>query len=96
MARFDGDLQGGIATLVYHIGIGACGHQRCKFGAIAFPYSPAMPTAHSLRGRVGTHGRLRGGFFFSGRRRVVVAGEVRGVFVYTPKCRNPPKFRNAQ
>ena len=55
-------------------------------------HRPAMPTAHSLRGRVGTHGRLRGGFFF----RVVGASSslVRCVGCsYTP--RNAATHRNS-
>ena len=37
-------------------------------------HGPAMPTAHSLRRRAHTRGRVRGGIFFSGRRRRVVVG----------------------
>ena len=67
---------------------------------------PSLPPVQPLSSTCPPPTRFAGGsartvaceadFFFSGRRRVVVAGEVRGVFVYTPKCRNPPKFRNAQ
>ena len=38
-------------------------------------HGPAtMPTAHSLRRRANTRGRVRGGIFFSGRRRRCLVG----------------------
>ena len=58
-------------------------------------HGPAMPTAHSLRRRANTRGRVRGGIFFSGRRRRVVVGEARGVFWNYPKYSNHPKTKRA-
>ena len=37
-------------------------------------HGPAIPTAHSPRRRANTHGRVRSGILFSGRRRRVVVG----------------------
>ena len=59
-------------------------------------HGPAMPTAHSLHRRVNTRGRVRGGIFFSGRRRrCVVGGGAFGTFRNYPKCPNQPKIRDA-
>ena len=48
-------------------------------------HAPAIPTAHSLLRRANTRGRVRGGFFFAGRRRRVFVGGAFRTFRNYPK-----------
>ena len=58
-------------------------------------HGPAMPTAHSLRRRANTRGRVRGGIFFSRRRRRCVVGGAFRTFRNYPKYPNQPKITGA-